>query len=188
MMFKRFLKFFRREEDAPSEPFEGSYLDHLLAQVQPEVVEQLKECDDHDPLLLVVVAILRLTMMNEWSPVLRTPLLDSQSPGPRPPAPPAGIDDQVENITTDEFDAIQIDDDDSDVEEINEISDAIESESKEPQSDDQATDDEPAAADELSGEEAEADADEDEDEAEKDDQTLEDLSLIHISEPTRLQV
>ncbi len=101
-MFKRFLKFFRGEDDAPSEPFEGSYLDHLLGMLRPGVATQLKECPEHDPLLLVVVGILRMTMINAWSPLLRTPLTDTQSPGRsgrltvRNPAP--------ESVATKEFD------------------------------------------------------------------------------------
>lgn len=82
-MFKRFLKFFRGDEDHRSEPFEGSYLDHLLAQLQPDVDALLEQSPTHDPLLLVVVGILRLTMLNAWSTQLRTPLYDSQSPGPK---------------------------------------------------------------------------------------------------------
>lgn len=91
-MFKRFLKFFRGDEETPEEPFEGSYLDHLLSQVKPQVETQLAECPSHDPLLLAVVGILRYTMINAWSPKLRCPLVDSQSPGPRPPPAPVPPD------------------------------------------------------------------------------------------------
>lgn len=114
-MFKRFLKFFRGDEHSPEEPFEGSYLDHLLEQVRPAVEEQLEECPDHDPLLLVVAGILRLTMMNEWSPVLRSPLVDSQSPGKRPPpapVPPDALSNPAkESDTTNEFEIVVPDDD-----------------------------------------------------------------------------
>jgi hypothetical protein len=110
-MFKRFLKFFRGEEESPEEPFEGSYLDHLLEQVRPLVEEQLEECPEHDPLLLVVVGILRHTMMGEWSPALRCPLTDSQSPGVRPPPPPVALDEVSnpadESDITNEFDGVE---------------------------------------------------------------------------------
>ena len=110
-MFKRFLKFFRGDDEAPDEPFEGSYLDHLLGQVKPVVVSQLAEEPDHDPLLLVVVGILRYTMINAWSPKLRSPLTDSQSPGKRPI--PSALSDRmfdpaIESATTAEFDSVAL--------------------------------------------------------------------------------
>ena len=111
-MFKRFLKFFRGEEAAPAESFEGSYLDHLLTRVEPLVKEQLEDCPDHDPLLLVVVGILRQTMMGAWSPLLRTPLHDSQSPGQRPSLRPDDV------IATNEFPAAVVGDADQDLETV----------------------------------------------------------------------
>lgn len=80
-MLKRFLKFLKGDDPNVVERFEGSYLDHLLEQIQPRVAEQVNECPEHDPLLLVVVGILRQTMMNVWDPRTTEPLLDSQSPG-----------------------------------------------------------------------------------------------------------
>ncbi len=80
-MLKRFLKFLKGDDSAVVERFEGSYLDHLLEQTHPVVAEQLEECPEHDPILLVVAAILRHTMMNVWDPRTSAPLLDSQSPG-----------------------------------------------------------------------------------------------------------
>ncbi len=100
-MFKRFLKFFRGDEGSPQEAFDGSYLDHLLQQVRPNVVAQLEECPEHDPLLLVVVGILRYTMINAWSPKLRAPLADSNSPGRD--APPGGVEAGPSSDSTDEF-------------------------------------------------------------------------------------
>ena len=88
-MLKRFLKFFKGHEHAADESFEGSYLDHLLGQVRPFAADELEYCPEHDPLLLVVVGVLRATMLNAWSPELRRPLVDSQSPGMVPPPPPA---------------------------------------------------------------------------------------------------
>lgn len=109
-MFKRFLKFFRGEHDSPEEPFEGSYLDHLLAQITPAAEQQIEECPQHDPLLLVVVGLLRHTMINAWSPKLRCPLTDSQSPGSRTPVeplPPEELENPApESDTTNEFDAV----------------------------------------------------------------------------------
>ena len=103
-MFKRFLKFLRGDEDAINEPFEGSYLDHLLVKIRPDAEAQLRECPEHDPVLLVVVGIFQATMLNAFQPEIRTPLTDRVSAGPKPPPPP-GSADVTNEIPADEINA-----------------------------------------------------------------------------------
>lgn len=88
-MFKRFLKFLKGEEDGASIQFEGSYLEHLFEQVRPFVHEELKECPDHDPHLLLVIGLLRATMLDRWADEFRRPLVDWTTIGVDPPPPPA---------------------------------------------------------------------------------------------------
>ena len=90
-MLKRFLKFFKPEEQADLPEFEGSYLDFLMGQVMTGVVEELEECQEHDPLLLVIAGVLRQSMRGAWSPKLRRPLVEpqgAQKPTASPPPPP----------------------------------------------------------------------------------------------------
>ena len=95
-MLKRFLKFFKNDDQEAPE-FEGSYLDFLLTQVEPGVIAELDDCEEHDPLLLVIAEILRISMRGAWSPTIRRPLIDEHSPRssakhappPPPPTPPA---------------------------------------------------------------------------------------------------
>jgi hypothetical protein len=86
-MFKRFLEFLKGDSDR--ETFEGSYLSHLLDVVEPSVVDALEDCPQHDPLLLVVVEILRTTSDGRWGDQeVRSPLVDAESPVNEPPPPP----------------------------------------------------------------------------------------------------
>jgi hypothetical protein len=78
-MLKKFLKFIRGGENLIDSGFEGSYFEHLLREVRAPVLAELESCPKHDPILLVVVAILRRTMLNVWADELRKPLVDSQS-------------------------------------------------------------------------------------------------------------
>lgn len=87
-MFRRFLKLFKNDEPGSEERFEGSYLDHLLEQSRPTMVQQLEQCPEHDPVLLAVVGVLRNTMLNAWAPEMRSPLVDRHTPGAAPPPPP----------------------------------------------------------------------------------------------------
>ena len=81
-MLKRFLKLFNNKPDdeAESPEFEGSYLDFLLTQAQPRVDTALHDCPEHDPLLLVIAEILRVSMEDVWSQELRQPLIDQHTP------------------------------------------------------------------------------------------------------------
>ncbi len=92
-MLKRFLKFFKQEEVQPLPEFEGSYLDFLLKQIEPGVRHELELCPEHDPVLVVITQLLRVSMKGIWSEALRRPLLDAPRPQaptspPPPPAPP----------------------------------------------------------------------------------------------------
>lgn len=103
-MFKRFLKFLKGDESEQlDERFEGSYLDHLLEQVRPAVERHLEDCPGHDPVLLVVVEVLRTTMPNAWAPGLRQPLIDSATPGVTPPPPPSSVGDASQADATNEL-------------------------------------------------------------------------------------
>jgi hypothetical protein len=87
-MLRRFLKFFKGDENGADERFEGSYLDHLLEQIRPTLIKQLQRCPEHDPVLLAVAGVLRATMLNAWALDMREPLVDKQTPGVRPPPAP----------------------------------------------------------------------------------------------------
>lgn len=87
-MFKRFIKFLRRAEEIDQTPFEGSYLDHLLAQADSEVLGFLEQCSDHDPLLLFATNILQRSLFNVFAPDFKSPLVDVYSPGMTPPPAP----------------------------------------------------------------------------------------------------
>lgn len=103
-MFKRFLKFLKGDEvDRQDDRFEGSYLDHLLSQIYPVVKKDLEDCPEHDPVLLVVTAVLRETMPNVWASGLPEPLVDSQTPGIGPPPPPANptAETEAEEVVVD---------------------------------------------------------------------------------------
>ena len=79
-MLKRFLKFFKPSEEEELPQFEGSYLDYLLREARPGVARELELCPEHDPLLLVVVQVLRHSMRGVWSETLTRPLQDQHSP------------------------------------------------------------------------------------------------------------
>lgn len=100
-MFRRFLKFLKGDEAAADERFEGSYLDHLLEQIRPGLIKQLQRCPEHDPMLLVVVGVLRATMLNAWSLEMREPLVDKHTPGVTPPPPPNDESDEPSVVVDD---------------------------------------------------------------------------------------
>jgi hypothetical protein len=107
-MLKKFLKFLKGT--SPEQNFDGSYLDHLLEQVRPRVQAKLEQCPEHDPLLLVVTEILRLTQPEQWTEELECPLADEQSPPlSAPPAPPAGDkpDDKLADESSGAFEIVE---------------------------------------------------------------------------------
>lgn len=109
-MLKKFLKFLKGNEQNEASP-DGSYLDQLLGKVRPVVAEELEACPEHDPLLVLVVSILRTTMPNRWDSEIPCPLADTQSPplaAPKPPPTPEKVDEEDEG--------------DDDVEELDETS------------------------------------------------------------------
>ncbi|MGM0556850.1 MAG: hypothetical protein ACQEVA_10775 [Myxococcota bacterium] len=97
-MLKKFLQFLKgNEQDEISGG--GSYLDQLLEKVRPIVAHELEDCPEHDPLLVLVVSILRTTMPDRWDTELPCPLSDTQSPpleAPQPPPEP--LDENVEEF------------------------------------------------------------------------------------------
>ncbi len=143
-MLKKFLKFLK---GASSErEFDGSYLEHLLEQAEPRVEGQLAECPRHDPLLLVVAEILRLTKPDYWSDRIDCPLADEQSPAvstssaappppepPQPPTTPEALSDDFEIVEAEDAvayaaedvteEATQVDDSDEEAEELAEEED-----------------------------------------------------------------
>lgn len=113
-MLKKFLKLFKHEEHDDMPALDGSYFDYLLRQIQPGVARELSQCQEHDPLLLVIAETLRVSMDGEWSDELVRPLLDEHSPRPvatRPPPPPHGAPPpppKDELVETQEFDKAEI--------------------------------------------------------------------------------
>lgn len=113
-MLKKFLKLFKHEEHDDMPALDGSYFDYLLRQIQPGVARELSQCQEHDPLLLVIAETLRASMTGEWSDELARPLLDEHSPRPaatRPPPPPHGAPPpppKDELVETQEFDKAEI--------------------------------------------------------------------------------
>jgi hypothetical protein len=102
-MLKKFLQFLKGNEQEEV-PGGGSYLDQLLEKVRPIVAEELEDCPEHDPLLVLVVSILTTTMPNRWDSELPCPLSDTQSPpleAPQPP--PVTAEDAEEETTADDF-------------------------------------------------------------------------------------
>jgi hypothetical protein len=93
-MLKRLLKFFKGGEEPPAPEHGGSYLDFLLEQARPGVQAELAACPEHDPLLLVIVQLLYISMRGTWSPRVQRPLRDSFSP---PPAAPLVQDTQIDD-------------------------------------------------------------------------------------------
>jgi hypothetical protein len=87
-MLKRLLKFFKGGEEPPAPEHGGSYLDFLLEQARPGVQGELAACPEHDPLLLVIVQLLNVSMRGSWSQRIERPLRDSFSPLPAPAAAP----------------------------------------------------------------------------------------------------
>lgn len=82
-MLKRLLKFFKGGEEPPAPEHGGSYLDFLLEQARPGVQAELAACPEHDPLLLVIVQLLNVSMRGSWSQRVQRPLRDSFSPATR---------------------------------------------------------------------------------------------------------
>ncbi|MEM1347843.1 MAG: hypothetical protein AAGI01_04745, partial [Myxococcota bacterium] len=108
-MLKRFLQFFKTHDDEDMPHFEGSYLDFVLEQSKPGVIGELEACREHDPLLLIIAEILRVSMEGTWSTTLRRPLIDQHSPLHRPnqaspPPPPSALEE------TGEFETLVVDD------------------------------------------------------------------------------
>lgn len=110
-MLKRFLKFFKPSEEEEVPHFEGSYLDYLLDEASKGVEEEMEHCVDHDPLLLIVTYILRISMPDVWSDIIRRPLRDPTQPAPptAPPPPPQATSEASEVSEVSE--AIENDDD-----------------------------------------------------------------------------
>lgn len=112
-MLDKFLKFL--QSSSPERDFEGSYLDHLLEAVYPRVKEELEDCPEHDPLLVVIAEVLRETLPDEWDDELIQPLFDEQSPPLAAPEPPpldpdaseaddeVGAEEDVEILETSEI-------------------------------------------------------------------------------------
>lgn len=136
-MLKRFLKFFKTEDQEVPD-FEGSYLDFVLAQIEPNVRNELATCSGHDPLLLVIAELLRHSMRGVWSEAIERPLTDEHSPGASkpaasaPPPPPPGSSmredtSEAEETTLDDlplpdFQEEEVLDEDSElIEEVSEI-------------------------------------------------------------------
>jgi hypothetical protein len=113
MMLKRFLKFFKGQEDVALPEFDGSYLDFLLMHSHEGVARELEQCPGHDPLLLVIAEILRVSMEGVWSETIRRPLRDQHSPtGPAPaPPPPPPVSEVVEEVDGEEFEVLEEDSD-----------------------------------------------------------------------------
>lgn len=103
-MLKRFLKFLKHSDEEEIPDFEGSYLDYLLMCAQEGVEYELDMCKEHDPLLLVIAQILRVSMRNVWSVSLRRPLIDQHSPLKRTSPPPTPRRD----LPTEELDVEEV--------------------------------------------------------------------------------
>ncbi len=112
-MLKRFLKFFKGQEDVALPEFDGSYLDFLLMHSHEGVAKELEQCPGHDPLLLVIAEILRVSMEGVWSDTIRHPLRDQHSPsGPTPaPPPPPPSTELDEEVDDQEFEVLEEDSD-----------------------------------------------------------------------------
>lgn len=110
-MLKRFLKFLKGSEEEGLPDYDGSYLDFLLEQTRPGVEAELEVCPEHDPLLLVIAEILRVSMADVWSDTLRRPLIDQHSPLKRttstPPPPPDPDAPNTEELDADELEEIE---------------------------------------------------------------------------------
>lgn len=122
-MLKRFLKFLKG--NTPQQDFDGSYLDHLLGQVYPRADAHLDECPEHDPLLLVITEILRLTKPDQWNEGVECPLTDDQSPAlvdASPPPAPVGEPDE----SPDEEFSTELDDDGFEIVESSEVIEEVE--------------------------------------------------------------
>lgn len=130
-MWKRFIKFFKGT-DEPPEDFDGGYLDHLLATVEPRVAARLKACPTHDPVLLVVAEILLEAVPNIWEPDYAAPLVDDLSPGIIPPPPPVldrTMEAEIASADGESESESEVDDDEVfavDMASIEEISEAAE--------------------------------------------------------------
>ena len=106
-MLKKFLKLFKHDEEQPPVDLEGSYLDYLLTHIERGVEQELRQCKDHDPILLVITTTLRIAMPGAWSDRIQRPLLDASrvmsraAPPPPPPQhtsmfppPPPGVEEK----------------------------------------------------------------------------------------------
>ncbi|MFB6373044.1 MAG: hypothetical protein ABEN55_08005, partial [Bradymonadaceae bacterium] len=88
------MKFFRGDAEE-SEPVQGSYLSHLLDEIEPHLAEELEECPTHDPLPLLVALTLRKTSGDRFEQTLECPVADAESPSLEPPPPPGAPDEET---------------------------------------------------------------------------------------------
>ncbi|QDG50005.1 hypothetical protein FIV42_04390 [Persicimonas caeni] len=167
-MLKKFLKFLKGTTQ--EQAFEGSYLDHLLEQVRPSVEAQLEECPEHDPLLVVVTEILRLSKPEQWTEAIECPLADEQSPELAAPAPPPAPADEA-----DEADDSGEGDEpvEADADASNEFFEILEEEELEDDESEEKASDESDEADEQQ-EDSDSDSDDEQEEEHEDDKTAAD--------------
>ena len=188
-MLKRFLKFFNNKPDDEQQPpaYEGSYLDFLLTETQPHVREGLDACPEHDPLLLVIAEILRVSMEGIWSEEIRLPLTDQHTPrapqptpatpptAPHAPPPPPAAKPAPRVAVTAEDDADDADDAIDAIDEIDDdpITQEHEDDAPDAAGDELAEDDAIEEIDEDDADDAD-DADEDDAQGEDEDEDAED--------------
>ncbi len=101
-MLEKFLKFFQGDADEAAQ-MSGSYLSHLLDELEPDLREQLEECPEHDPLPLLVALVVRETGGDRFDGELECPVADAESGPVAPPPPPApgpgGPDGEAEDAS-----------------------------------------------------------------------------------------
>jgi hypothetical protein len=191
-MLKKFLKFLKgtsRDQD-----FDGSYLDHLLAEVSPRVQVHLDQCPEHDPLLLVVAEILRLTQPEQWTAELDCPLVDDQSPGlPASPPPQPAADSSSEGFeimeTSEDLDDGDESDGDADASTEDQADTEDVDDSEEAQENNEDDDSKEAQKNDENGENDEdtkENTSTQEDEAHVDDEAVAAASEAHPPEPSTL--
>ncbi len=204
-MLKRFLKFFKNSESTEMPEFEGSYLDFLLEQIEPQVTAELEACEAHDPLLLVIVEILRTSMRGVWSPETTRPLTDQHTPHaqqrqgtaappPPPPAPPRPVPADETNeldLVDDAIPSDEVIDDLAEAEQVQSYDPAVDvdaeliEESRLSDPDEELPPPAPPAADDAPSEDAEdeEDVEDIEDEAHAEDEAGEDSDDAAVHEP-----
>ena len=95
-MLEKFLKFFRGDSEE-NETLPGSYLSHLLDEIEPHMREELEECPKHDPLPLLVALTLKKTGDDRFDHDLKCPVVDADSVSLEPPPPPGPSADQLDD-------------------------------------------------------------------------------------------